>query len=90
MGIIRVPIGRGHLAKGGAGEIGHIGVGEEVDVVEGIQELGAEIKVDRLADPDLLCQAQIEAREPRPGDIDILRAGDSTRALSLPRVLHDG
>src|SRR5690349_12422812 len=38
----------------------------EVDVVEGVQELGAELEVDLLRDPGPLDHAQVKSGEARP------------------------
>src|SRR5262245_51778219 len=86
VGVGRVPIGRRHLGEGRAAE-GTDGP-EEVGVVEGIQELAAQLKVDALFDLDLLHCAQIEAGEHWPVDIDILRGAIAAHYLNAARAIR--
>src|SRR5262245_1137419 len=75
IGVGRIPISLRHLHECQAGrsdELVVIGI-EEIDIVEGIQELSSQLKVVTLADPDLLLDAQIEADELRSCDEDVLR-----------------
>src|SRR5262249_21704439 len=44
---------------------------EEVDVIEGVQELGAEFEIHPFTEPEPLDCAQIEAREHRAGDKEV-------------------
>src|SRR4029453_13914735 len=82
LSVVHVSIGRRHLAKLGVREIGHVGIGEEVDVVKGVQELAAQLEVDFFGDPDPFNHAQIEAGEHRACDVEILRSAFSADHLN--------
>src|SRR5262249_33372474 len=55
---------------------------EEVNVVEGVQELGAELEVDALSDPDPLDRAHIEPGETRPIENEVCGAALTEEALN--------
>src|SRR5262245_27816751 len=54
----------------------------EIDVIEGVQEIRAELEIDPFGDPRLLGQVQIEACELRPVEKD-------GRETALPSVNLD-
>src|SRR5262245_31273104 len=85
----RILVRRRHLheAQVGRGRRGGGGRVEEVDVVEGVQELAAQFKVEPLGEPDLLLDTQVEAGEFRPGDEDALRGALAAVDLNTARVV---
>src|SRR5262249_13127106 len=85
----RILVCRRHLHEARVGEGCRRGSGriEEVDVVEGVQEFGSQLKVVTLTEPDLLLETQIEAGELRPGDEDALRSALSPVSLKPARVV---
>src|SRR5262245_53902728 len=84
----RILVGRRHLheARVGRGDEGIAGGVEEVDIVEGVQELAAQFKIETLGKPDLLLEAQIEAGELRPGHKNVLRCALAAINLDAIRV----
>src|SRR5260370_11072027 len=70
LGVARVRIGARDLSEGGARESG-VAVArhdrDEVDVVERVQEVGAELKFDALGEGDGLRHAHVDSHEVRAG-----------------------
>jgi hypothetical protein len=59
LGVGRVRISRRHLTEEVIVKVGQIGVSQEVDIIEGVQELAAQLEVDFLGDLEPLDRAQI-------------------------------
>src|SRR5262245_21172739 len=89
LSVILVPIGRRHLAEGLAAQAGE-GVArevQEIDVVEGVQELAAQFEVDALVDLDFFHDTEIEASELRAVDHHRVRGAIAVHHLDAARAI---